>query len=102
MRAPTPSRALKSVISSAMGTTGLALCLAGLSVGYAEARIVKLEVKKVESPTFEGKSFGSVGQYEKIVGRAYGEVDPKDKLNAVIVDIANAPKNSRGMVEYDT
>src|SRR5262249_44768566 len=33
---------------------------------------------------------------------AYGEVDPKDKRNAVIVDINNAPKNARGMVEYNT
>src|SRR5262249_14905095 len=31
-----------------------------------------------------------------------GEVDPKDKRNAVIVDIQNAPKNANGMVEYDT
>jgi hypothetical protein len=68
----------------------------------AEARIVKLEVTKVESPTFEGRSFGKVGQYEKIVGRAHGEVDPNDPRNAVIVDIKNAPRNARGMVEYDT
>ena len=93
--------ALKAIAVSALGTTGLALCLAALA-SNAEARVVKLEVKKVESPTFEGRSFGAVGQYEKIVGRAYGEVDPKDKRNAVIVDIQNAPKNARGMVEYDT
>lgn len=68
----------------------------------AEAKIVKLEVTRVESPTFEGRSFGKVGQYEKIVGRAHGEVDPNDARNAVIVDIKNAPKNARGMVEYDT
>ncbi len=36
------------------------------------------------------------------MGRATGEVDPKDPRNAVIVDLANAPKNARGMVEYDT
>ena len=73
-----------------------------LTPGIADARITKIEIKRTESPTFEGKAFGSVGQYEKLVGRAYGEVDPKDPRNAVIVDIANAPKNARGMVEYDT
>ena len=49
-----------------------------------------------------GPRFGNVGAYEKLVGRAFGEVDPKDPRNAVIVDIAHAPKNARGMVEYDT
>ena len=52
--------------------------------------------------TFEGISFGKTGQYEKLVGRAFGEVDPNDPRNAVIVDIDNAPRNARGMVEYDT
>jgi hypothetical protein len=45
-------------------------------------------------------SFGSVGQYEKIRGIAYGEVDPSDPRNAVITDIEPAPVNAQGMVEY--
>ena len=86
-----------------MGTISAgAFALVALTPAPADARITRIEIKRVESPTFEGKAFGSVGQYEKIVGRAYGEVDPKDPKNAVIVDIANAPKNARGMVEYDT
>ena len=44
----------------------------------SEAAIVNIEFTKVESPTFDGRSFGSVGQYEKLHGRAYGEVDPED------------------------
>ena len=43
---------------------------------------------------------GSVGQYEKIRGIAYGEVDPSDPRNAVITDIELAPVNAQGMVEY--
>jgi alpha/beta hydrolase family protein len=73
-----------------------------LAAAPAEARIVKIQITRVESPTFEGTSFGQAGQYEKLVGKAFGEVDPKDPRNAVIVDMANAPKNARGMVEYDT
>lgn len=76
--------------------------LSAAAIAPAEAKIVRLEITKVEKPTFEGTSFGTVGQYEKIVGRAYGEVDPKDPRNAVIVDLDKAPKNARGMVEYDT
>jgi hypothetical protein len=66
----------------------------------AEAHITRIQITHVESPTFEGTSFGTVGQYEKLVGRAYGEVDPTDPRNAVIADIEFAPKNDRGMVEY--
>ncbi|HKX29372.1 MAG TPA: alpha/beta hydrolase domain-containing protein [Blastocatellia bacterium] len=68
----------------------------------AEARITRIVITRVESPTFEGATFGTVGQYEKLVGRAYGEVDPLDPRNSVIVDLNLAPRNSRGMVEYST
>jgi hypothetical protein len=68
----------------------------------AEARITRVEVDTMrsEKPTFGGYSWPGVGQYEKIVGKAYGEVDPFDPKNAVIVDIELAPRNTRGMVEY--
>ncbi len=68
----------------------------------AQARITRIEITRIESPTFDGTSFGTVGQYEKLVGRAFGEVDPSDPRNAVIADIALAPKNAAGMVEYST
>lgn len=68
----------------------------------ATAGIVRLEITRVESPTFDGQSFGAVGQYEKVIGRAYGEVDPNDPRNAVITDIGLAPRNAAGMVEYST
>ena len=45
-------------------------------------------------------SYGTVGAYEKISGSVSGEVDPKDPKNAVIQDLALAPVNARGMVEY--
>jgi hypothetical protein len=64
--------------------------------------ITRFEITRVESPTFDGRSFGSVGQYEKLVGRAYGQVDPKDPRNSVITDLDLAPTNVNGMVEYST
>jgi hypothetical protein len=81
-------------VSAAIGAAAM------MASAPAEAKITKIEVTK--EVTFDGKSFGTVGQYEKLYGKAYGEVDPKDPRNAVIVDIANAPKNARGMVEYST
>ena len=49
-----------------------------------------------------GCTFGIVGQYEKLVGRAYGEVDPANSRNAVIADLGLAPTNAAGKVEYST
>ncbi len=65
-----------------------------------DARITKIQITTKESPTFGGYSWPGVGQYEKIVGKAFGEVDPTDPKNSVIVDILLAPRNASGRVEY--
>lgn len=65
-----------------------------------EARVTRIVVDQKESPAFGGKSFGSVGQYETLVGSAFGELDPKDPHNTIITDLQFAPRNARGMVEY--
>ena len=66
----------------------------------AQARVTRILVEKKTSPAFDGATFGAAGQYETLVGKAYGEFDPKDPHNAIITDIQLAPKNARGMVEY--
>ena len=71
-----------------------------LAVNLAQARVLRIEIDRVESPTFEGRSFGDTGQYEKVIGRVFGEVDPTAPQNTVIVDLDLAPRNERGMVEY--
>lgn len=65
-----------------------------------DARITKITITTTESPTFGGYSWPGVGQYEKLVGMAHGELDPNDPRNAVIVDIGLAPRNAAGKVEY--
>jgi len=67
----------------------------------AEARVTEVIITSTESPTFGGLSFDSVGQYEKLVGIVKGELDPNDPLNAGIVNIDKAPRNTRGFVEYN-
>ncbi len=66
----------------------------------ADARIVKLVVESTESPAFKGQAFGAAGQYETLRGHFYGELDPRDPHNVIITDLALAPRNARGMVEY--
>jgi hypothetical protein len=86
-----------------MGTVSLlALSAAGVLVAApaADARVTKIQITSKQSPTFGGYAFEGVGPYEKIVGKAFGELDPKDPKNAVIVDIELAPKNANGKVEY--
>ncbi|HYZ61416.1 MAG TPA: alpha/beta hydrolase domain-containing protein [Acetobacteraceae bacterium] len=89
--------------NSGFGLVGPLLAGLGCWVGLAppaQSRITRIEVTAVQSPTFDGVSFGATGPYEKLAGRVYGEVDPADPLNAVITDINLAPRNARGMVEY--
>ncbi len=53
-----------------------------------------------QNPTFGGTTFGTVGAYRKIIGTASGTLDPNDPHNAVITDIALAPRNAQGLVDY--
>ena len=91
-----PRGVLRRIVGACVATAAL---LAG-TARVAEARIVRIEIVSREAPAFGGRRFGTTGQYEKLVGRAYGEVDPRDRRNALIQDILLAPRNARGMVEY--
>ena len=73
--------------------------LVSFSFVEAQARIVRLEITKTE-PAFGGRGFGEIGVFERITGKAHGEVDPQSPANAMIQDIALAPRNAKGMVEY--
>jgi Alpha/beta hydrolase domain len=66
------------------------------------AKIVKFEILKVESPAFEGRTFGAVGTYDRIVARATIAVAPDDIHNQIIADIDRAPRNAQGQVEATT
>jgi Alpha/beta hydrolase domain len=96
-------KTIKKILEGCGRSLRLSFALAAATVvaaPAADARIVRLEILSVESPTFGGLSFGTVGTYEKIFARAHGEVDPADRRNALITDINLAPRNANGMVEY--
>lgn len=80
----------------------LALAALIFGAGDADAKIREIVIESTESPAFGGATFGEAGQYEVLKGRAFGELDPNDRRNAIITDIELAPKNERGMVEYET
>ena len=66
----------------------------------AQARIVEVNVQSTK-PMADGAAFGQAGAYERVVGTARGELDPSDARNKVIKNLDRAPKNARGMVEYE-
>ena len=87
-------------------THGVALLAATfigpLVTADASAQVTRIDFQVVESPAFDGQSFGDIGQYERLRGVAYGEVDPNDVRHREIVNITEAPLNTRGRVEYST
>jgi hypothetical protein len=70
-------------------------CLLVLAVFFgsspADARVVRIEIQQRETLQ---------GEYQKLTGRAFGELHPGNSLNAIINDLALAPRNARGNVEY--
>jgi len=84
-----------------ISSRGLLLLAAVLVSARAEGRVVGFVVQS-RGPFAGGAQWGNAGAYERLFGAAYMEVDPRDPLNAGIVDLDRAPRNARGMVEFST
>src|SRR5262245_32783317 len=65
----------------------------------AEGHVVRFVVEQTR-PVLAGKSFGTVGPYERLDGTVYFEVDPRDPLNQVIVNLDKAPRAAGGKVGF--
>ena len=77
----------------------LPLLLLFFSFESSFAKITRIEITSTE--VYDGaRKFGDAGEYIKLSGWAYGEVDPNNSLNSIIQDIQLAPRNARGRVEY--
>jgi hypothetical protein len=99
MNSSPTARDIDALHCSHRGLVGCGAAALGLA-SRADAAVTQIDISCVQSPTFGGQSFGAVGQYELIQGTITGEVDPANPQDAVIVDIAKAPRNARGMVTY--
>src|ERR1044072_7254128 len=62
--------------------------------------MIRIEITR-EEPAFGGLSFDETGPYRKIVGRAFGQVDPAHPLNSGMVNIARAPRDAACLVAYE-
>jgi hypothetical protein len=72
-----------------------------LGADAARAAVTELHLGKPEA-FVDNYAFGGVGPYVRIRGTVKGELDPNAPDNKVIADIDKAPRNERGMVEYET
>ena len=85
-------------LSAAVGLRGGSQTVSP-SAAKALSRVTRLDITG-RRPAFSGKSFGAVGPYEILIGRAHAIADPKAAQNAGIVDIDKAPRNAAGLIEY--
>ena len=74
-------------------TASIAVLLLILCVP-ARAEVVRFVVEQRQAVASQGIP------YEKLTGHFYGQIDPRQPLNAIITDIELAPRNDRGLVEY--
>jgi alpha/beta hydrolase family protein len=77
--------------------TPIAACLAAAFTVWgpsADARVTRIIIDATANLT------GQDIAYQTLTGRAFGELDPMDRHNALITDIALAPRNTNGKVEY--
>jgi hypothetical protein len=75
---------------------GLAIVLLA-TVG--KAGVVQLHIERREA-VLNGKQFGLAGAYEKLLGKVEFALDPASPRNSGIVDLALAPRNASGRVEF--
>ncbi len=76
-----------------------ALAMLVLLAPAARAEMLRFTPTGPATVEFNGQEFGATGRYERLAARATIALDPADPRNAVIADIALAPRNAQGRVE---
>ena len=77
----------------------LAATLALLTATPAVAEVTKVTITS-QTPVADGQPFGTVGPYEKLVGRIEFSLDPADRHNRKIVDLDHAERTADGRVVF--
>ncbi len=76
----------------------LILAAVTLNPTLTAARVARVVVDRRET-ILNGRTFGTAGPYEKIVGKISFSFDPTNPKNTRIVDLNKAPRNADGLVE---
>jgi hypothetical protein len=75
------------------------VALIAMAALTAHADVASIEITS-RADIVNGKSWGTVGPYERIIGKVHFTVDPKNPRNKIITNLDKAPKNAQGLVEY--
>jgi hypothetical protein len=65
----------------------------------AHAEVTRIEIVS-RADILGGNSFGTVGAYEKIIGKVYFSIDPTHPRNVAIVDVDKASRDAAGHVTF--
>lgn len=99
-----PRKTLKTYRMAPMKTRRATLRVALLAFVCCAPLVATAEVTRIDIATradvLNGKAFGLVGPYEKIVGKAWFSIDPANAANKAIVDLDKAPRDARGWVVF--
>ena len=79
-----------------IAVAALSICGSGSAL---RAAVDRIEIQD-RGLVANGAKYGLVGPYERISGRLHYSVDPESSYNAPIVDLALAPKDARGRVQF--
>jgi hypothetical protein len=77
-----------------------AACSAAMLLPVPQTAGARVTRFVVDQQVPEGQPVAGIGQFERLNGRVFGELDPHDRRNAIVQDIAFAPRNANGKVEY--
>ncbi|MEQ1946176.1 MAG: alpha/beta hydrolase domain-containing protein [Bryobacteraceae bacterium] len=77
----------------------IAIFTAMIAAAPSFGEVTKIEIAS-RTDVQAGQAFGSTGAYEKLVGKVYFSIDPKNPHNFAIVDGDKAPRNAKGRVEF--
>ena len=66
--------------------------------------MLEVACSRLRSPNGKARcsEFAGVGNYERLHGTVFGELDPTHRLNASIVNLDKGARNPRGHVEYQS
>jgi len=76
----------------------LAIALAFVPVS-SDAQVTRIDISS-RADVLGGRAFGLAGGYEKLSGTVHFALDPESAANQGIVDVALAPRNGSGRVEF--
>src|SRR5215208_129963 len=88
---------MRTMLSRVLGVAALV----GLAASPLSAEVVRIEVQS-RSDLVGGQAFGAAGSFEKIAGKIFFAVDPSLQANRIVTDLAKAPHNAAGKVEFSS